>query len=106
MYQIASITPKELAKVKVRHQSEILELTGSKFDPLRAYDILSKETKGFTEENAKVQEADALFVELFKLNGITLKKPGKDQAIRIREQERARALQLLELELELELELG
>lgn len=106
MYQIANITPAALAKVKIRHQSKILELTGSKFDPVNAFRILSKETKGFTEQNAKVQQADALFVELLKLNGITLKKPAVDNAtrIRIQEQERTRALELLELELELDRE--
>ncbi len=101
MYQIANITPAALAKVKIRNQSRILELTGSKFDPVRAYEIIGKEAKGFTEQNAKAEQADALFVELLKINGITLNKPDADNAIRIREQERARALQLLELELEL-----
>jgi hypothetical protein len=101
MYQIAAITPGDLARIKIRNQDKIIELTGSKLEPSLAYEIIKKSSKGFTEMNSMVKEADALFAELLKTNGITLQSSNGETKIRLKEQERARAIKLLALELEL-----
>ena len=104
MYQLTKVKPEVLSKVQVKNQEKILELTGSKLEPAKAFEIIKNETKDFKEANEKAKQADQLFMELLKLNGIsvngtTAKNDGGK--IRLREQERARALDLLELELQL-----
>ncbi len=106
MQSLKSVTPTLLQQVQIRHQDKILELTGSRLEPAKAYDIIKKETKGFRESNPKAEQAANLFMELLKLNGISL--PGMsqtestdEQRIRLRERERTRTLELLELELQL-----
>lgn len=103
MYQTVNITPKDLARIKIRNQDKIIELTGSKLDPVLAYEIIKKSSKDFTEMNNRVKEADALLAELLKANGITVEAntPEPETRIRLQERERARALKLLELELQL-----
>jgi hypothetical protein len=103
MYQIENITPNELSKVKIKNQDRITELTGSKLDLQKAYEVIKDETKGFKEKNEKALQADELFAELLKLNGISTTRSSKekDNQIKLKEQERTRALKLLELELQL-----
>jgi hypothetical protein len=111
-YQIASIDAKDLDKIKkIPNQDRILQVTGSKLNPFIAYEIIKRETEGFTKEDARAAEADALYTELLRLNGIdpgSQKKPskkkdndGQTNILRVREQERARKLRILELELQL-----
>lgn len=109
MYQIENIKPKELSLIQIKNQNKIVELTGSKLDPVRAYEIIKRESNGFTQDHEKAKEADKLFVDLLKLNGLWKieSEPQENElnqereAIRIKEQERSRELELLELELQL-----
>ncbi len=64
-YQLAGIDPKELKKLKVSHQDQIKELTGEEFDPVKAYELIKKESKDFKQEHKKAKEADRQFYELF-----------------------------------------
>tara|TARA_R110002072_G_scaffold8208_1_gene42908 strand:+ start:2584 stop:2901 length:318 start_codon:yes stop_codon:yes gene_type:complete len=103
MYQLTKVKPEVLSKVQVKNQDKILELTGSKLEPTKAFEIIKNETKDFKEANEKAKQADQLFMELLKLNGISVNGAAGNAGgkIRLREQERARAIELLELELEL-----
>lgn len=103
MYQLTKVKPEVLSKVQVKNQDKIMELTGSKLEPVKAFEIIKNETKDFKESNEKAKQADQLFIELLKLNGISVNgAAGSDSGkIRLRERERSRALELLELELEL-----
>jgi|SRR5690606_35795616 len=106
MYQLNTIAPDTLSKIEVKRQDKIIELTGSPFDPAKAFEVIKKETKDFTKEHQKAREADRLFMELLKLNGIAVQdKMGSNKTaearMRLHEQERLRSLELLELELEL-----
>ncbi len=102
MYQLKNIQLETLSNIQVQHQDKILELTGSKLEPVKAFEIIKQHTKGFTQENEKAKQADKLLMELLQRNGIsTGRTPQKDNKIKLREQERARALALLELELQL-----
>ena len=105
MQTLNQVTPSLLQQIQVRHQDKILELTGSRLEPAKAYEIIKKETKGFKESNPKAQQAN-LFMELLRLNGISLpgeapEKPNEQNRLQLQERERARALELLELELTL-----
>jgi hypothetical protein len=110
MYKIATINTKDLSKIKISHQDKILELTGSKLDPLHGYEIIKKASKGFTTEDPKARQADELFYELLQRDGGVKKTASEDKTkvedaqyeMQMRERERARRLRLLALELELE----
>ncbi|MBL6450033.1 hypothetical protein JMN32_27210 [Fulvivirga sp. 29W222] len=115
MYKLKKINPADLEKIQVRKQDKILELTGSKFDPAKAYEMVSQETGGFKQEVDKAKEADALFVQLLEREGIALPedKPKKGarkksnpetdnrSRIRIQEQERSRAIEIMQLKFKL-----
>lgn len=103
MQTLNQVTPSLLQQIQVRHQDKILELTGSRLEPAKAYEIIKKETKGFKESNPKAQQAANLFMELLRLNGISLpgEAPNEQNRLQLQERERARALKLLELELTL-----
>lgn len=115
MYELEKVNPADLDKIRVTRQDKILELTGSKFDPSKAYEMISQETGGFKQELGKAKEADALFIQLLKRDGVALPsdKPKKEagkksntktddrSSIRIREQERARSIEILQLKLKL-----
>ena len=108
MYTIQNLDVKRLADAKVKHQEKIIKLTGSKFIPIKAYEILKTATGDFSTENDKAREVDELFSQFLQREGIKIEQPkkGSIQLIRIRERERARAIELLELGLELEHELA
>lgn len=103
MYQLTKVKPQELTKVKVQNQDKIVELTGRRLEPTKAYEVIKNETKGFTVDSDKAKQADKLFTELLKKNGIqvngTATEP--DNRLRLQAQAKAKALELLELELEL-----
>ena len=101
MYKIVHLKPEELAKIQVNHQDKIQELTGSKLDPFKAFEVLKRESKGFKENNKKVAQADKLFVDLLKQNGVFLSVEKGGNKIAIRERERKRTIELMELELNL-----
>ena len=103
MYQLAKIKQQDLTKIQVKRQAKIVEMTGRKLNPPKAYEIIKSETKGFTIDSDKAKQADKLFVELLKKNGIPIEGSTSDSNTRmkLREQERTRHLKLLELELQL-----
>ncbi|TSE03692.1 hypothetical protein [Aquimarina algiphila] len=124
MYQLEKINPKILAKISLKHQEKILEQTGSKFLPQKAYDTIKKETQDFTLDLAEAKKVDELFMALLKKNGIVIeessapssspkmpktpqektgkKTKSKKEEMEFAEKERMRIIDLLELELELE----
>lgn len=121
MYTLKHITPKELANLKVNNQQQITELTGSPFRPEHAYSVIKQQSEGFSKPDQKAQEADRLFAQLLRKNGIGPAQEGKEvkkgkedkynnsnnpaadskDRIRIAAQARERAIKLIELELEL-----
>lgn len=104
MYKTSAIKPEILGKVKVKNQEKIVEITGSKLEPKKAWEIIRNETKDFTKDSDKAKQADELLMELLKANKISLPDKSKDKTkarFRLEEQERNRELELLELELEL-----
>jgi len=100
MYKTKDITKKELQAVKVANQDEIEDLTGSKLDPIKAWEVIKRASDNFTKPDEKAKEADELLAKILKPNMKSSKKAddGKE-IIRLQEKERARALELLELEL-------
>jgi hypothetical protein len=100
MYKTKDITKKELQAINVVNQDEIKDLTGSKLDPMKAWEVIKRTSDNFKIADEKAQEADAL---LFEILNPKIKKSKKkndtNEIIRLQEKERARALELLELEL-------
>ena len=103
MYQLTKIKPHDLNKVVIKNQDKIIEATGFKLEPQKAYEVLKNDTKNFTIEHEKAKLADKLFSELLQKNGINLAGviPQPDNRLRLQAQARAKALDLLELELKL-----
>ena len=100
MYKTKNTTKKELEQLKIVNQDEIFELTGSKLNPIKAWEVIKSTSENFSKSDVKAQEADTLLFEM--LNAGKKKETYKTtskETIRIQEQERARALDLLELEL-------
>ena len=100
MYGLAKIDIKDLKKVKIIDQEEIIQRTGSPLDLSAGYELIRKETGDFTKENREAKEADALFIELLEKRKATM-PVDKGDPNRLRLQAQAKALELLELELEL-----
>ena len=100
MYKTSKISKEALEAIQITNQDEIVEFTGSKLDPVKAWEVLKKASKDFSVSDAKTAQADALLFELLfpekKREKVTRVKT---QNIEIQEKERARALALLELEL-------
>ena len=100
MYKTKNVTKQELKALSIKNQDEIEELTGSKLDPVKAWEVIKSTSEDFNKSDAKAQEADAL---LYKMLHPETKKNERDESdkeiIRLQEKERARALELLELEL-------
>ena len=122
MYKTSELSPGDLTKINIKNQSKIKELTGSELIPRQAWEVIKRESKGFTEDSPKAKQADELFAELMKVNGLKIssKQNGKQEnqrknqptatkkskeAVRLRmqfeEEERLRKLELIKLELEL-----
>ena len=113
MYKTSDINPKDLEKIQVRNQDKIVEITGEQLVPSRAWEIIKNESKDFTADNPKAKQADELFFELLKVNGLIKSKEKKEntsvdkksmddqERIRIRERERARAIQIMKLQLQI-----
>lgn len=100
MYKTKDITPTELKALKVINQDEIEDLTGSKLDPVKAWEVIKDVSDNFKNSDTKAQEADELLFEMLNPEIKKVKKiEGNNETIRLQEKERARALDLLELEL-------
>ena len=100
MYKTKEINKAALKALHIKNQEQIVELTGSKLDPVQAWEVIKEASGNFTKTDAKAQEADALLFEMLHPN-VKRKADAttEDESIRIQEKERARALALLELEL-------
>ena len=100
MYKTKNTTKDALKALKIKNQDEIEDLTGSKLDPVKAWEVIKSTSEDFNKSDVKAQEADAL---LYKMLHPETKENKSDQSdkeiIRLQEKERARALELLELEL-------
>ncbi len=100
MYKTKNTTQQDLKALEIKNQEDILELTGSKLDTVKAWEVIKSASENFSNSDLKAQEADALLYEM--LYPKTKQKTSKDsnkEIIRLKEKERARALELLELEL-------
>ncbi|WP_298952356.1 hypothetical protein [uncultured Nonlabens sp.] len=100
MYKTKNITKEALKALKIKNQDEIVDLTGSKLDPVKAWEVIKSTSEDFSKSDAKAQEADALLYEMLhpKMKQNDNRSDAKE-IIRLQEKERARALDLLELEL-------
>jgi ubiquitin C-terminal hydrolase len=100
MYKTKNITKEALKALKIKNQDEIVDLTGSKLDPVKAWEVIKSTSEDFSKSDAKAQEADALLYEMLhpKMQQNDKRSDAKE-IIRLQEKERARALDLLELEL-------
>ncbi len=103
MYSISNVKTEDLSKIEVKNQPKIIQLIGKKLNPVEAFEVIKKDSGGFTKSHKKAEEADRLLADLLKKNGIKVIGTPKKSTnnIRLKEQERARSLDLLELELKL-----
>lgn len=100
MYKTKDVTQKQLQALKVVNQDEIEDLTGSKLNPVKAWEVIKEASGNFKNKDAKAQEADALLFEMLHPEVKKVKRTtDNSETIRLQEKERARALELLELEL-------
>ena len=100
MYKTKNITKDALKALKIKNQDEIVDLTGSKLDPVKAWEVIKSTSEDFSKSDVKAQEADMLLYEMLqpKMRQKDTRSDAKE-IIRLQEKERARALDLLELEL-------
>lgn len=103
MYSISNVKTEDLSKIEVKNQPKIIQLIGRKLNPVEAFEVIKKDSVGFTKSHKKAEEADRLLADLLKKNGIKISGTPNTSThqIRLKEQERARSLELLELELKL-----
>ncbi len=110
MYKIKEIPEKTIGAFEVPKQVQdlIVEYHGKPLDPIAAYALLKKETKGFTEANPQAEEADRLLHELLYPTKAVAKKatPKAKTAIELRKRKLARTASLLKLKLKLKLKLA
>ncbi len=110
MYKIKEIPEKHFKEFEVPKtvQKEIIEYHGKPLDPLAAYRLLKKETKGFTKAHPQAEQADQLLHELL-FPEKEVKKNDPTQAktqIALRKRKLARTASLLKLKLKLKLKLA
>ena len=100
MYKTKNISKEALKALKIKNQDEIVDLTGSKLDPVKAWEVIKSTSEDFSKSDVKAEEADALLYEMLhpKMQQKDKRRDAKE-IIRLQEKERARALDLLELEL-------
>jgi hypothetical protein len=72
MYKTKDLTPEDLSKIKIKNQAEILQYIGSELDPKEAFNLIKKESNGFTQANAKAEEADALLFAISQGKALTI----------------------------------
>lgn len=100
MYKTKNTTKDALKALKIKNQDEIVDLTGSKLDPVKAWEVIKSTSEDFNKSDVKAQEADALLYKMLYPEMQKKKDSNNDkEIIRLQEKERARALELLELEL-------
>tara|TARA_R110000796_G_scaffold210709_10_gene326913 strand:+ start:150 stop:464 length:315 start_codon:yes stop_codon:yes gene_type:complete len=100
MYKTKNTTKDALKALKIKNQDEIVDLTGSKLDPVKAWEVIKSTSEDFNKSDVKAQEADALLYKMLHPEMQKRKDNNDDkEIIRLQEKERARALELLELEL-------
>ena len=104
MYKTKNITKEALKALKIKNQDEIIALTGSELNPVKAWEVIKSASDNFNKSDTKAQEADVLLYnilhpEVKKQVKKETSKTNNKEVISIRERERARTLALLELEL-------
>ena len=57
MYKTKNITKDALKALKIKNQDEIVDLTGSKLDPVKAWEVIKSTSEDFSKSDAKAQEA-------------------------------------------------
>ena len=60
MYKTKNITKDALKALKIKNQDEIVDLTGSKLDPVKAWEVIKSTSEDFSKSDVKAQEADVL----------------------------------------------
>lgn len=60
MYRTKDISKAELKTLAIKNQDEIVALTGSELDPVKAWEVIKQASDNFTNSDLKAQEADAL----------------------------------------------
>lgn len=64
MYKTKDISKAELKALAIKNQDEIVALTGSELDPVKAWEVIKQASDNFTKSDLKAQEADALLFEM------------------------------------------
>ncbi|GAK75651.1 hypothetical protein JCM19296_1243 [Nonlabens ulvanivorans] len=64
MYKTKNITKDALKALKIKNQDEIVDLTGSKLDPVKAWEVIKSTSEDFSKSDVKAQEADVLLYEM------------------------------------------
>lgn len=110
MYKIKEIPLQEFKTFKLPEavQKEVIEYHGKPLDPMAAYALIKKETKGFTQGNSQAEIADRLLYELL----YSSKKPKQKEVPKtktdteLKKQKLARTASLLKLKLKLKFKLA
>ncbi len=71
MYKTKDLTLKDLAKIKIKNQAEIVQYIGSELDPKEAHEQIKNASKNFTIPNAKAEQADALLYAIYSGEAVT-----------------------------------
>ncbi|WP_197709258.1 hypothetical protein [Nonlabens agnitus] len=64
MYKTKDISKAELKALAIKNQDEIVALTGSELDPVKAWEVIKQASDNFTKSDLKAQEADELLFEM------------------------------------------
>ena len=64
MYKTKDITKADLKALAIKNQDEIVALTGSELDPVKAWEVIKQASDNFTKSDLKAQEADELLFEM------------------------------------------
>ena len=64
MYRTKDISKAELKALAIKNQDEIVALTGSQLDPVKAWEVIKQASDNFTNSDLKAQEADVLLYEM------------------------------------------
>ena len=64
MYKTKDISKAELKALAIKNQEEIVELTGSELDPVKAWEAIKQASENFTKSDLKAEEADKLLYHI------------------------------------------
>ncbi len=75
MYKTKDLTREDLSRIHIKNQAEIVRYIGSELNPIEAFELIKKESKGFTKASAKAEEADKLLYAIYKGEAIPEASP-------------------------------